>query len=82
MSNISEEAIRARAYALWESGGRSDGDHESHWHEAFKQLTEEEGKPAKKPTKAAKAPQIKVAAAKFDKDAKSAPVAKKRTKTV
>jgi hypothetical protein len=32
------EAIRLRAYRIWESRGRPEGEHESHWHQALKEL--------------------------------------------
>ena len=32
------EAVRLRAYRIWESSGRPHGDHESHWHRALKEL--------------------------------------------
>ncbi|WP_082910360.1 DUF2934 domain-containing protein [Sinorhizobium glycinis] len=38
------ERIRRRAYEIWEREGRPDGGHERHWHEAEKQLDEEEGR--------------------------------------
>lgn len=62
-----EERIRARAYELWESEGRSHGGHERHWLEATRQVEAEmanetgaaggvsTAKPAKKAA-AAKAP--------------------------
>lgn len=31
-------AIRNRAYAIWEAEGRPEGQHESHWHRALKEL--------------------------------------------
>ena len=34
MATISEDAVRTRAYQLWEEGGRIDGDHEEHWRRA------------------------------------------------
>jgi hypothetical protein len=33
-----EEAARTRAYQIWESSGRPDRQHESHWHQALKEL--------------------------------------------
>lgn len=33
-----EEAIRSRAYRLWEEAGRPEGDHETHWHRAREEL--------------------------------------------
>jgi len=34
----SEEAVRLRAYQIWERDGRPDGEHESHWQKALKEL--------------------------------------------
>lgn len=42
MSEPTEEAIRTRAYELWERAGRPDGGHEEHWLEAERQLRAEE----------------------------------------
>ncbi|MDC9822308.1 DUF2934 domain-containing protein [Devosia sp. ZB163] len=33
-STVSEDAIRHRAYFMWEADGRPDGKHEHYWHEA------------------------------------------------
>jgi hypothetical protein len=33
-----EEAVRLRAYQIWERDGRPDGEHESHWQKALKEL--------------------------------------------
>lgn len=33
-----EDLIRARAYLLWEEGGRRHGDHEQHWHQAAREF--------------------------------------------
>lgn len=38
MTNEEIEAARLRAYRIWESQGRPDGEHESHWHQALKEL--------------------------------------------
>ena len=46
----SEQAIRERAYQLWENDGRPDGHSVDYWLEAARQL-EDEGSPA--PEKAA-----------------------------
>jgi hypothetical protein len=32
------DAVRTRAYNIWESQGRPDGQHESHWYQALKEL--------------------------------------------
>jgi hypothetical protein len=36
---VDEDAIRARAYQLWESAGRPDGDSVTYWVEAERELT-------------------------------------------
>ncbi|MCW0000192.1 DUF2934 domain-containing protein [Pararhizobium sp. YC-54] len=41
MTDISEDDIRMRAYALWEADGRPDGSHDAHWLQALRELTEE-----------------------------------------
>lgn len=41
MTDISEDDIRIRAYALWEADGRPDGSQDAHWLEALRQLSEE-----------------------------------------
>jgi hypothetical protein len=33
-----DDAIRLRAYALWERDGRPDGQHETHWKQALAEL--------------------------------------------
>ncbi|MEQ1952490.1 DUF2934 domain-containing protein [Mesorhizobium sp. CN2-181] len=38
-----EERIRRRAYDLWEREGRQDGTQERHWHDAVRQIDEEDG---------------------------------------
>ena len=35
----STEAVRARAYFLWDQAGRPDGDGSEFWHRAEKELT-------------------------------------------
>lgn len=37
MTNEEIEAARLRAYRIWESQGRPDGKHESHWYQALKE---------------------------------------------
>lgn len=32
------EAARLRAYQIWEQEGRQEGQHESHWQQALKEL--------------------------------------------
>lgn len=38
MADQDQEAIRLRAYQIWESKGRPEGEHESHWEQALKEL--------------------------------------------
>lgn len=38
MAEQDQDAIRLRAYQIWESNGRPDGNQESHWHQALKEL--------------------------------------------
>jgi len=38
MNEEKEEAIRRRAYALWEKAGRPEGDHHSHWEQASREF--------------------------------------------
>ncbi|OJU67867.1 MAG: hypothetical protein BGO05_20485 [Rhizobiales bacterium 63-7] len=37
-SVFDEEPVRLRAYEIWEADGRPEGQHESHWHRALKEL--------------------------------------------
>ena len=37
-----ETKIRDRAYQLWDQAGRPDGRHEEFWHDAERELAEEE----------------------------------------
>ena len=77
MTDISEDDIRARAYALWEADGRPDGSHDAHWLEALRQLTEEAEAAAAAPVaKVAKTSKLSV----VKNDAVPEPVAKKRSK--
>jgi len=39
MTDISEDDIRKRAYALWEADGRPEGSHEAHWLQASQELS-------------------------------------------
>ncbi|WP_258163433.1 DUF2934 domain-containing protein [Rhizobium sp. TH2] len=41
----SEEAVRLRAYQIWERDGRPDGEHESHWQKALEELIRPAGRP-------------------------------------
>ena len=38
MTDEEMEAARLRAYRIWESNGRPEGEHESHWQQALKEL--------------------------------------------
>lgn len=33
-----EQRIRERAYSIWESEGRREGDHTEHWHRASQEV--------------------------------------------
>jgi hypothetical protein len=33
-----DEAVRSRAYQIWEQSGRPEGEHESHWQRALAEL--------------------------------------------
>jgi hypothetical protein len=33
-----EDAVRLRAYQIWERDGRPDGEYESHWQKALEEL--------------------------------------------
>jgi hypothetical protein len=36
---VTEDAIRARAYQIWEEEGRPEGEHELHWRRAMEWLS-------------------------------------------
>lgn len=38
MIENSDDAVRERAYEIWEREGRPDGQHESHWKQALVEL--------------------------------------------
>lgn len=38
MSDDHDDAVRLRAYAIWQREGRPDGQHESHWKLALAEL--------------------------------------------
>lgn len=42
MNTDREQRIRERAYHIWEQQGRPEGGHEGHWHQAERELGEEE----------------------------------------
>jgi hypothetical protein len=39
MTERDEDLIKKRAYALWEAEGRPEGRHDSHWEQAFRELS-------------------------------------------
>lgn len=38
MIEKSDDAVRERAYEIWERDGRPDGQHETHWKQALSEL--------------------------------------------
>jgi hypothetical protein len=58
-----EEAIRARAYQIWEEEGRPEGRQELHWQRALEWFASQAAVPAKAAprTRASKAPKAKPA---------------------
>jgi len=38
MTAISEDIIRQRAHAIWESQGKPEGLHKEHWEQALREL--------------------------------------------
>ena len=42
MSDKREQRIRERAHQIWESEGRPDGQDQSHWERASREIEEEE----------------------------------------
>jgi Protein of unknown function (DUF2934) len=77
MTDISEDDIRTRAYALWEAAGCPDGSHDEHWLEALRQLTEEAAG-AGIPTKTSRTSKLSV----VKNDPAIEPAPKKRSRTV
>ena len=51
------QAIRERAYALWESEGRPDGKAEAHWHQAAADVGASEVDPESLPPPDVNAPE-------------------------
>jgi hypothetical protein len=49
---VTEDAIRARAYQIWEEEGRPDGRHELHWQRAMEWFASQTAVPAKAATRA------------------------------
>lgn len=45
MPNDRDDRIRERAYAIWETQGRPDGQHEDHWSQAEAELPEDAADP-------------------------------------
>lgn len=76
MTDISEDDVRTRAYALWEAAGCPEGSDEEHWLEALRQL-KEEAAAAGIPQKIAKASKLSVV-----KNDPVEPAPKKRTRIV
>lgn len=37
-----QDRIRTRAHQLWEQSGKADGSHEDHWHQAERDIDEED----------------------------------------
>jgi hypothetical protein len=78
MTDISEDDIRLRAYALWEADGRPQGSHDVHWLQALRELTEESDAAAGEipltPVKASKLSVVKT-------EAPIEPVPRKRSKS-
>ncbi len=60
---VTEDAIRARAYQIWEEEGRPEGQHELHWQRALEWFASQTVVPAKAAprAKASKAPKAKPA---------------------
>ena len=61
MSKDREAQIRERAYKVWESQGRREGEHEAHWREAEQQL-DQEARMATKPDRSPQTRALKKAA--------------------
>lgn len=57
---VTEDAIRARAYQIWEEEGRPEGRHELHWQRAMEWFASHAPAPAK-PGSRAKSSKPKVA---------------------
>jgi hypothetical protein len=76
MTDISEDDIRKRAYAVWEASGCPEGSHDEHWLAALQQLKEEAA--AGIPHKTTRASKLSV----VKNDPVNAPAPKKRTRTV
>lgn len=78
MTDITEDDIRRRAFAIWEADGRPDGRQDMHWQQALQELTaENDAVPTAAPVKAAKASKLSV----VKSEAAAEPAPKKRGKT-
>ena len=44
MSKPTEEEIRVRAHELWEQAGKPEGREDEFWHQAEKELRDEDGR--------------------------------------
>jgi hypothetical protein len=44
MALLTEEAVRQRAYEIWERAGWSHGSHDEHWEQARRELEAEAGR--------------------------------------
>jgi hypothetical protein len=49
---VTEDAVRARAYQIWEEEGRPEGQHELHWRRAMEWLASQTPAPAKAQSRA------------------------------
>ena len=80
MTSDKQERIRQKAHAIWEKEGRPHGVHEKHWHQATKDVDDEDAKPgATGDVTAASAARPGKAAAKRSKEA-AEPKAKEAAK--
>ena len=43
MTDDRQERIRQRAFELWEQAGSPVGNHEKHWHQAVREIEEQDG---------------------------------------
>ena len=80
---ISEEAIRARAYEIWEREGQPGGRDAEHWQQAVDELNAESAKAAKPkaPRRTTKAAADKPAKAPAAKPTAAKPAASRSRKT-
>ena len=79
---VTEDAIRQRAYYLWEADGRPDGRGEQYWHRALEEAQRAATKPVKTSTRKAAAPKAeKPAKVKAEAAPKPAKAPRKSAKT-